>query len=104
MSSSSRNSNNRNVRGPSTAADVFSSFSQDFATISNSLPVPGRVDLKSILKEASSLAQKGILDFVDADRLRKEEEETQHLFSAAATAHRPKWSRHPTPDPTQDLH
>jgi hypothetical protein len=77
MSSSSRNSNNRNVRGPSTAADVFSSFSQDFATISNSLPVPGRVDLKSILKEASSLAQKGILDFVDADRLRKEEEEKQ---------------------------
>jgi len=72
-----------NIRGPSTAADVFSSFSQDFATISSSLPVPGRVDLKSILKEASSLAQKGLMDFVDADRLRKEEEEKQKHNSNA---------------------
>lgn len=83
--STSRNVNAtaRNTRGPSTAADVFSSFSQDFATISSSLPVPGRVDLKSILKEASSLAQKGLMDFVDADRLRKEEEEKQKHNSNA---------------------
>jgi hypothetical protein len=80
--SSTRNANTRsNIRGPSTVNDVFSSFSQDFASISNSLntlPVPGRVDVvKSFFKEASSLAQKNILDFVDADRLRKEEEERQ---------------------------